>query len=127
MDRAEILKQAEELITGNRQIMYGSPDESFEAIGYMWGVYLREVYPEITKVFAINQITAKDVAVMMALLKIVRAARDKRVYSEDSDYPDTYIDLAGYAALAGEIATKSGPHVVKATPPENRPVNVSPF
>ena len=38
---------------------------------------------------------------MMALLKIARIATGKKVI-------DSYVDLAGYAACAGEIATHCG-------------------
>ena len=48
------------------------------------------------KVMAINHINAKDVATMMGLLKVARIATG---YKEDN-----FVDLAGYAACAGEIA-----------------------
>lgn len=46
---------------------------------------------------AVNHITAKDVAAMMGLLKVARIATGSN--------PDSFVDLAGYAACAGEIAT----------------------
>ena len=45
--------------------------------------------------YAGTDITPKDVAMMMALLKIARAKAGSK--------PDTYIDLAGYAACGGEL------------------------
>lgn len=45
---------------------------------------------------AINHINAKDVATMMGLLKVARIATG---YKDDN-----FVDLAGYAACAGEIA-----------------------
>lgn len=60
------------------------------------GVYLRASHPELAKVMAINHINAKDVATMMGLLKVARIATG---YKEDN-----FVDLAGYAACAGEIA-----------------------
>lgn len=42
-------------------------------------------------------ITAKDVAAMMGLLKVARIATGNKA--------DSFVDLAGYAACAGEIAT----------------------
>lgn len=50
---------------------------------------------------AVNHITAKDVAAMMGLLKVARIATGFN--------PDSFVDLAGYAACAGEIATKEDP------------------
>ena len=62
-------------------------------------MYLRAAHPEIN--LAINGITPKDVATMMALLKVARIATGSN--------PDSFVDLAGYAACAGEIATKEVP------------------
>ena len=55
-----------------------------------------QLRPELAKVMAINHINAKDVATMMGLLKVARIATG---YKEDN-----FVDLAGYAACAGEIA-----------------------
>ena len=50
------------------------------------------------KVMPINGITAKDAGTMLALLKVARIATGSS--------PDSFIDLAGYAACAGEIVTE---------------------
>lgn len=52
---------------------------------------------------AVNHITAKDVAAMMGLLKVARIATGSS--------PDSFVDLAGYAACADEIATKEDSNV----------------
>lgn len=44
---------------------------------------------------------AKDVAMMLALLKVARI--------HNGDKMDSFIDLAGYAACAGEIVGKEAP------------------
>lgn len=62
--------------------------------------YLRAAHPELKTVMGVNRISAKDVAVMMSLLKIARIATGSS--------PDSFVDLAGYAACAGEIATQAG-------------------
>lgn len=89
MNREEILAKATECVCGQREIDYGKPEDNFKLIAGLWNAYFRcreyTFYPE-------------DVAIMMALLKI---ARIKAGGNEDC-----YIDLAGYAACAGEIATK---------------------
>lgn len=98
MKRAEILEQARVCVTGEREQDYGSPEDSFENTGLLWGVYLRAAHPDYAKVMPINGITPKDVAVMLGCLKVARIAR--------GDKADSFVDLAGYAACAGEIATQ---------------------
>lgn len=97
MNRAEILERARVCVCNEREQDYGTPENNFTTIGLLWSVYLRAAHPELQTVMPINHITPKDVATMMALLKAARIATGS---SEDS-----YVDLAGYSALAGEIAT----------------------
>ena len=101
MKRSEILEAARTCVCGERERDYGTPENNFETIGLLWGVYLRAAHPELARVMAVNHITAKDVAAMMGLLKVARIAT--------SSNPDSFVDLAGYAACAGEIATKEDP------------------
>ena len=68
MKRAEILEAARVCVCGERQQDYGTPENNFETIGLLWGVYLRASHPELAKVMAINLFNAKDVATMMGLL-----------------------------------------------------------
>ena len=96
--REEILQKAKECVCGQRGQDYGKAENNFETIGLMWGVYLNAAHPEYTKNFPINLIKAQDVAVMMALLKIARIATG-------TGTEDSFIDLAGYAACGGEIAS----------------------
>lgn len=84
MDRAGILKMAMELTVKSRQEQYGDAEENFSVVARFWEVYSGHSY------------SASDVAMMLALLKVARAMSG---YKEDN-----YVDLAGYAALAGEIA-----------------------
>lgn len=100
MTREQILHEAEKCVCGQRPQDYGSPEDSFGLIAELWEVYLREAClgdgePNV-------YVSAKDVAMMMALLKIARIAGGKGT-------EDSFVDLAGYAACGGEIATrKSG-------------------
>lgn len=98
MNRPEILEAARKCVCGEREQDYGTPENNFETIGLLWGVYLRAAHPELEAVLDINHISAKDVAIMMSLLKIARIATGSS--------PDSFVDLAGYAACAGEIATQ---------------------
>ena len=85
MKREEVLKQAEICVCGKRQQDYGNPEDNFGLIADLWNAYSGQKY------------TAVDVAMMMALLKM---ARIKTGTGTD----DSFVDLAGYAACAGEIA-----------------------
>lgn len=87
MNRSEILKTADGLINGERQDHYGSPYDSFQRIGDLWTVYLKN---EVV-------ITPVDAANMMALMKIARLANGPRL--------DSFVDACGYLALAGEMGT----------------------
>lgn len=90
MKRSEILEAARRCVCGEREQDYGTPENNFETIGLLWGVYLRAAHPEFAKVMPINGITAKDAGTMLALLKVARIATGSS--------PDSFIDLAGYAA-----------------------------
>jgi hypothetical protein len=84
MDRTAILKQANEYITKDRQATHGAPEANFKIISELWSAYLN------------YQIKSTDVAMMMALLKVAR-------YRNNPSHADNAIDLAGYAAIAGEL------------------------
>ena len=97
--RTEILDAAKRCVVGDREQDYGRPENSFETIGLLWSVYLRAAYPELAKVMGVNRIKPKDVAAMLALLKIARIASG---HAKE----DNWVDLAGYAACGGEIETE---------------------
>lgn len=95
--RADILHEAERCVCGQREQDYGKPENNFETIGLLWGVYLRAAHPELAKVMGMNHINSKDVAVMMALLKVARIAKGNGTV-------DSFVDCCGYIACGGEIA-----------------------
>ena len=84
MTNRDILDKAKAVVNGDRQDSYGQPERNFAVIAEMWSAYLG------------TQIESHDVALMMALLKIVRCKTG--VGSLDS-----FVDGCGYMALAGEI------------------------
>ena len=84
MNRAEVLEAAKRCVCGERQDQYGKPENNFAVIGKLWSAYIG------------HDISAEDVAMMMALLKIARIKTG--VGTEDS-----FVDLAGYAACGAEI------------------------
>lgn len=87
MNRLDTLKAAAECVCGSREEDYGSPEDNFAVIAALWTAYTG------------TDVTPKDVAMMMALLKIARAKAGSK--------PDTYIDLAGYAACGAEISERT--------------------
>lgn len=91
MNRGEILQTATQYVTSDRESQYGSPEDNFAIVAKLWDAYIGD---RMNTVF-----DAEDVAIMMCLLKIARIASGQKK-------DDNYIDLAGYAACAGEIATK---------------------
>ena len=91
MTRESILNRAIECVCGKREQDYGSPEDNFNRIATYWSAHLG------------MEITAEDVAVMMALLKIAHIGTGTAT-------DDSWVDLAGYAACGGEIAAKGRKH-----------------
>jgi predicted cobalt transporter CbtA len=89
MTRSDILKKAEAIVTGERQQNYGTPEDNFKRIASLWNAYMGD-----------DLFDAVDVAMMMALLKIARI-------STGTQTEDSFVDLAGYAACGGEIASNN--------------------
>ena len=87
MNRTEVLHQAEKCITQDRAATHGDAEDSFGLIGTMWGVWLD------------RDVSAYDVAMMMALFKVARA-------KGNPSHSDNLLDMIGYAALAEEIANE---------------------
>jgi hypothetical protein len=88
--RSDILNEANTLINGDREAEYGPPSENLERICRFWNVYLVNTGNDAS-------LNTADVAYMMALLKLARACGGKTKR-------DTVVDMAGYVALAGEMA-----------------------
>lgn len=82
--RRDCLQSAIDIVCKDREDTYGSPEDNFSLIAQLWSVYTG------------TGLSGKDVAMMMALLKIARIKTGKHK-------ADNYIDLAGYAACACEI------------------------
>ena len=91
LTRADILQAAEKCVCGQREQDYGTPEDNFKAIAELWEAYLNKACTRGVNV----RVEAKDVAVMMALLKIARIAAG-------GGKADSWIDLAGYAACGAE-------------------------
>ena len=91
MTKEEILKKAKELITGDRNDTHGDAFQNHAEIAEFWNIFLDK------KLQPMASITAKDVAIMMILLKVSRSNQGKKFNL------DNFVDMAGYSAIAGEI------------------------
>ena len=91
MTKEEILKKAKELITGDRNDTHGDAYRNHAEIAEFWNIFLDK------KLKPMASLTAEDVALMMVLMKISRNSQGKK------SNLDNFIDMCGYAAIAGEI------------------------
>ena len=91
MTKEEILAEAARIISKDRNLSHGDAFKNHAEIAEYWNIYLDD------KLQPMANITADDVAVMMILLKISRKNQGKKFNL------DNFVDMAGYAAIAGEI------------------------
>jgi hypothetical protein len=86
-DEGKTARAAIGLITGPRKASHGKVEENFTQTAQLWSAYLRhEIHPI-------------DVAILMVLFKASRV-------SNTFENPDNFIDMCGYASLAGFLADK---------------------
>ena len=91
LEYESVLDEAKDITDGNRQQDYGSPEDNFTHIAKYWEEYLshKGLY---------FQLGAKDVAMMMVLMKIAR--------QDNKHKRDNIVDAVGYlrclARLEGE-------------------------
>ena len=68
----------------------GTKRDNFRAIARLWNAYLGD---------RCVGLSSEDVALMMMLLKVARSQTGAAAE------PDHYVDMCGYAAIAGELVT----------------------
>lgn len=85
--RSKILSTARSYITRDRQADHGDAEDNFSRIAGYWSLHTG------------TTLTATDVAVMMALLKVARI-------KQNPQHVDNWVDGAGYFACGGEIANQ---------------------
>ena len=88
MNRGKILDEAKRLTSTDRQETYGDPYINHKRIADLWSAYLE------------TEISPSQVALCLCLVKIARLI-------ETPDHLDSFIDLAAYAAISGEISNAS--------------------
>jgi hypothetical protein len=88
-NRIDVLLTASNLINGDREAEYGTPQDNFANIAQRWSQTVG--------------VTIKpwQVAIMMADLKIARMA------TTGKPHQDSFVDIAGYAAIGSEISELS--------------------
>ena len=87
---ADICARAAVLVKGERQTTHGDKVQCLQNVADLWSAYLG------------TAVGAHDAALMMVLLKVART-------KAGTFNVDDYVDMAGYAGCAGEIA---GRHVL---------------
>lgn len=90
--REEILNMAMTCVTKDRNATHGNPEDNFSTIAAYWTNYFHSM-GETSIAF-----DAVDVAAMMMMVKLARIATSP-------SHSDHWVDIAGYAACGGEIAT----------------------
>lgn len=93
-NRASILDRAKQIICRERNNEYGEPEYSFSQIAEYWEAYIKH---NCVSPGADIALTARDVALMMALFKV------GRLETSSFDSYDSFIDLIGYSACAADI------------------------
>jgi hypothetical protein len=88
LTREAVLANANELINGDRAQMYGDAAVAHDRIAQVWSVLIG------------TEINAHQVCLLLAAMKMVRAA-------VNPEYTDSWIDMAGYAALGAEIVSRT--------------------
>ena len=92
--RKKILEDAIYCVCTDRKQQYGKPENSFSVIADFWSMYIRHKYDIDI------ELTAADAAMMLALFKVARGVTALK------QKLDTYVDICGYAACAGELECK---------------------
>jgi hypothetical protein len=103
MKADEICARAARLVGGEREQQHGPKLQNHSNIAVLWDAY----FDMRTANDPAGEITAHDVALMMVLLKIARTMSGEF-------NADDYIDMAGYAGVAAEIASQTEPEVPNA-------------
>ncbi len=83
--RNELLDRAKADVDGPSSGEPGDPESTLGRVAEYWSIYLE------------RDLLAEDVALMMSLMKIARLG-------DNFGHEDSWVDLAGYAAVGAEVA-----------------------
>ncbi len=92
----DILREAADIVDGQRNKTHGARERSFQAIADLWNTYLRHA----RLLHSEDGLIDVDVAQMMVLLKIARSLTGEPI-------ADHFVDAAGYSGVAGELASRA--------------------
>ena len=84
--KVSVLEEAQTIVYGDREKTYGHPAKNLKTIAAMWTAYMNNMDDGNFNV------TAKDVAAMMMLVKVAR-------FANDPSHRDNLVDVCGYTAL----------------------------
>ena len=87
MNLQHISPIAEDYITKDRAAPHGEAENNVANIAAVWSICLG------------TEVSMKQVALMMVLLKVAREAQ-----SDNPDHYDNWVDMVGYAALGAELS-----------------------
>lgn len=88
MEAHKLFVEAEKLLKKDRQDIYGDAVDNFERIALIWSALTGAV------------LDGKDVALMMAALKLYRAGKN-------SEHLDSFVDAVAYVAIAAQASSSS--------------------
>lgn len=90
--RKKILADAERCVCTDRNLLYGEPEDSFRVITAFWREYLNTHCLRDGKL-ELEEIDSKNMMILFKMARITTAKKTSR---------DSYVDICGYAAIAGE-------------------------
>lgn len=93
--RESLLNDARRIVTGERNVAYGEPEDNSRRIGDLWNVFLQGRTKPPTE-----PLDPYEVFLMMALMKIARLMHDPSNY-------DSYLDAVGYITVAWDAYTSA--------------------
>jgi hypothetical protein len=96
LDRAACLDMAKDRVTRNRADRHGDFMSTYTGVAELWRAYLKAATGQDVA------LGAHDCAQMLVLMKIGRAAKNP-------GHVDSYVDQAGYSALACETRSDGIP------------------
>ena len=79
------IDEAKDIVSTDRELTHGNKKINHDNIAKMWSAY-RD-----------RDISGRDVALMMVLLKVART-------KAGSHNTDDYVDMVGYSSIAGELS-----------------------
>lgn len=95
-EEKKITEEAQEIIWGDRERTYGSPDRNLQVIADLWSAYLKGLGSKRQEVGQAECLEVNDVCNMMVLLKVARLINTP-------EHRDSQIDAIGYIALMNRV------------------------